>query len=170
MLRADAVSRHSAIRVSSKCVTLARKNASFAITLTTGKLTKNVMKTAQRFKVWVQSQADIWITRCPMGTGQTRVSQVCLSMHDTCNAAGVSSRNDQWRSWGKTAGEAPEARQLVVAETILLFCEPGWYMTFPWVTQNTCENLTRITTGAGKWANRFVSTIAYNTRFSFGGI
>ena len=31
----------------------------------------------------------------------------------------------QWRSLGKTAGEAPEARQLVVAGTILLFCGTG---------------------------------------------
>ena len=26
----------------------------------------------------------------------------------------------QWRRWGKMAGEAPEARQIVVAETILV--------------------------------------------------
>ena len=64
---------------------------------------------------------------------------------------------------GQDGGEAPEARQLVVAETILLFCDTGWYKTFPRVTQKTCENLTRITTGAGGCANRFVSTIAYNT-------
>ena len=76
----------------------------------------------------------------------------------------------QWLSWGKTAGQTPEARQLVVAETILFFCETGWCKTFPWVAQETCENLTRITTGAGNCANRFVSTIAYNTRFSLAGI
>ena len=44
----------------------------------------------------------------------------------------------QWRRWGETVGEAPEARQIVVAETIfVLFSVTGVsnYKTSQWVTQ-----------------------------------
>lgn len=58
----------------------------------------------------------------------------------------------QWRRWGETVGEAPEARQIVVAETIfVLFSVTGVgnYKTLQWVTQKTCESMARMTTGPG---------------------
>ena len=58
----------------------------------------------------------------------------------------------QWRRWGETVSEAPEARQIVVAETIFdLFSVTGVgnYKTLQWVTQKTCESMARMTTGPG---------------------
>ena len=58
----------------------------------------------------------------------------------------------QWRRWGETVGEAPEARQIVVAETIFVLLSVtsvGNYKKLQWVTQKTCENMARMKTGPG---------------------
>ena len=55
----------------------------------------------------------------------------------------------QWRRRGKTAGEAPEVRQIVVAKTILLpFIVLGVAIGYT----KKCENLKQITTGARRCA------------------
>ena len=40
-----------------------------------GKIHEEVHKNYKKCKTWVQSRADIWTTRCPIGTEQRWVSQ-----------------------------------------------------------------------------------------------
>ena len=48
---------------------------SFRYWFNMGKIREEVQENFKNCKTWIQSQDDIWTTRCPIGAGQRRMSQ-----------------------------------------------------------------------------------------------